>query len=73
MSDTFKALVVRVSDDKNYIAWTLSLFFMENSFDWIADGPNDWQVPTNDYFGSRYENKGIKNDREPYFLKFKKL
>ena len=61
------------SDDKNYIAWTLSLFFMENSFDWIADGPNDWQAPTNDYFGSRYENKGIKNNREPYFLKFKKL
>ena len=46
---------------------------MEDSFDWIAHEPIDWQTPTNDYFGSRYENKGIKNDREPYFLKFKKL
>ena len=61
------------SDDKNYIAWTLSLLFMKNCFSWLALGPSDWRLPNNDYFGSRYEKKGIKNDRDPYFLKFQKI
>ena len=61
------------SDDKNYIAWTLSLFFMNNSFDWIAKNPDDWRHPSNNYFGSRYEKKRIKSEREPYFLKFRKI
>ncbi|MDG2413991.1 MAG: tRNA (guanosine(46)-N7)-methyltransferase TrmB [Hyphomicrobiales bacterium] len=61
------------SDDKNYIAWTLSLIFMRNFFDWLSDRPSDWKRPNNDYFGSKYEKKGIKGDREPYFLKFLKI
>jgi tRNA (guanine-N7-)-methyltransferase len=61
------------SDDKNYIAWTLSLIFMRNVFNWLSDGPSDWKYPNNDYFGSKYEKKGIKSDREPYFLKFLKI
>ena len=61
------------SDDKNYIAWTLSLIFMRNFFNWLSDGPSDWKCPNNDYFGSKYEKKGIKSHREPYFLKFLKI
>jgi tRNA (guanine-N7-)-methyltransferase len=61
------------SDDKNYIGWTLSLLLMKNCFNWLALGPSDWRLPNNDYFGSRYEKKGIKNDRQPYFLKFQKI
>ena len=61
------------SDDKNYIAWTLSLIFMRNFFNWLSDEPSDWKHPNNDYFGSKYEKKGIKSDREPYFLKFLKI
>ena len=61
------------SDDKNYIAWTLSLIFMRNFFNWLSDEPSDWKYPNNDYFGSKYEKKGIKSDREPYFLKFLKI
>ena len=61
------------SDDKNYIAWTLSLIFMRNVFNWLSDEPSDWKHPNNDYFGSKYEKKGIKSDREPYFLKFLKI
>ena len=61
------------SDDKNYIAWTLSLIFMRNFFNWLSDEPSDWKNPNNDYFGSKYEKKGIKSDREPYFLKFLKI
>ena len=60
------------SDNKNYIAWTLSLFFMKDCFNWLAQSPGDWRHPSNDYFGSRYEKKGIKSKREPYFLKFQK-
>ena len=51
------------SDDKNYIAWTLSLIFMRNFFNWLSDEPSDWKHPNNDYFGSKYEKKGIKSDR----------
>ena len=61
------------SDDKNYIAWTLSLIFMRNFFNWLSDEPSDWKHPNNDYFGSKYEKKGIKSDREPYFLKSLKI
>ena len=61
------------SDDKNYIAWTLSLIFMRNFFNWLSYEPSDWKHPNNDYFGSKYEKKGIKSDREPYFLKFLKI
>ena len=61
------------SDDKNYIAWTLSLIFMRNFFNWLSDEPSDWKHPNNDYFGSKYEKKGIKSHREPYFLKFLKI
>ena len=61
------------SDDKNYIAWTLSLIFMRNFFNWLSDEPSDWKHPNNDYFGSKYEKKGIKSQREPYFLKFLKI
>jgi len=61
------------SDDKNYIAWTLSLLFMKNCFNWLALGPSDWRLPNNNYFGSRYEKKGIKSGRKPYFLKFQKI
>ena len=46
---------------------------MKNCFNWLASGPSDWRLPNNDYFGSRYEKKGIKSDREPYFLKFQKI
>ena len=61
------------SDDKNYIAWTLSLIFIGKYFSWLAESPSDWTLPSNNYFGSKYEKKGLKSDREPYFLKFLKI
>lgn len=61
------------SDDKNYIAWTLSLIFIGNYFSWLAESPADWRLPSNNYFGSKYEKKGLKSDRMPYFLKFLKI
>ena len=61
------------SDDKNYIAWTLSLIFIGKYFSWLAESPSDWRLPSNNYFGSKYEKKGLKSDREPYFLKFLKI
>ena len=61
------------SDDKSYIAWTLSLFNQNDKFVWLAENHLDWQTPYEDYHGSRYEEKGFKKNRRPYFLKFKKL
>ena len=61
------------SDDKSYISWTLSLFNQNNKFDWLAYSCLDWEKPYKDYHGSRYEEKGIKKKRKPYFLKFKKI
>ena len=61
------------SDDKNYIAWTLSLIFIGKYFSWLAESLSDWRLPSNNYFGSKYEKKGLKSDREPYFLKFLKI
>ena len=61
------------SDDKSYIAWTLSLFNQNDKFEWLAEYHLDWEKPYENYYGSRYEEKGIKKGRKPYFLKFKKL
>tara|TARA_B100000575_G_C22908503_1_gene527678 strand:+ start:134 stop:802 length:669 start_codon:yes stop_codon:yes gene_type:complete len=61
------------SDDKSYIAWTLGLFNQNDKFEWLAKYHLDWEKPYEDYYGSRYEEKGIKKNRKPYFLKFKKL
>ena len=43
------------SDDKNYIAWTLSLIFIGKYFSWLAESPSYWRLPSNNYFGSMYE------------------
>ena len=61
------------SDDRSYIAWTLSLFNQNNKFEWLAENHSDWKNPYEDYHGSRYEEKGLRKNRKPYFLKFKKL
>ena len=61
------------SDDKSYIAWTLSLFNQNDKFEWLAENRLDWENPYKDYHGSRYEEKGLRKNRKPYFLKFKKL
>jgi tRNA (guanine-N7-)-methyltransferase len=61
------------SDDKSYIGWTLSLFNQNKKFEWLAESPADWEKPYENYYGSRYEEKGIKKNRRPYFLKFKKI
>ena len=61
------------SDDRSYIAWTLSLFNQNHNFEWLAENHLDWENPYEDYHGSRYEEKGLRNNRKPYFLKFKKL
>lgn len=61
------------SDDKNYISWILSLIFQSDKFEWLAESPFDWKNPYREYYGSRYEEKGMKKNRAPYFLKFKKM
>ena len=61
------------SDDRSYIAWTLSLFNQNDKFEWLAENHSDWENPYDDYHGSRYEEKGLRKNRKPYFLKFKKL
>ena len=61
------------SDDKSYIAWTLSLFNQNNRFEWLAENNLDWENPYKDYHGSRYEEKGLRKNKKPYFLKFRKL
>ena len=61
------------SDDRSYIAWTLSLFNQNDKFEWLAENHLDWENPYEDYHGSRYEEKGLRKNRKPYFLKFKKL
>ena len=61
------------SDDKSYISWTLSLFNQNDKFEWLAENHLDWEKPYEDYHGSRYEEKGLRKNRKPYFLKFKKL
>ena len=42
-------------------------------FEWLAEGPDDWRKPWNDWLSTRYEQKALREERTPHYLTFRKL
>jgi len=56
------------TDDKSYLPFALERLMAHPGFDWLADGPGDWQSRPSDWPPTRYETKAIKGP--PSFLRF---
>ena len=66
------------SDIPDYIAWTLAhiaRFNRENgeTFRWTAEQAADWRTPYENWPGTRYEAKAIREGRVPAYLTFRRL
>lgn len=41
-------------------------------FEWLAEGPEDWRAPWDDWIATRYEQKALREDRTPHYMTFRK-
>lgn len=60
------------TDIKHYCRWTLREIRDHGVFTWTAEKPSDWRVRGEDWPGTRYEAKAIREGRQPVYLKFRR-
>jgi len=60
------------SDDPTYIGWALAHASNHPAFSWLADGPADWRERPSDWPPSRYEQKAIRQGRQPAYFRFRR-
>jgi tRNA (guanine-N7-)-methyltransferase len=58
------------SDIDTYVNWTLQHIKAHDEFSWIANGPDDWTKPWQDWPSTRYEAKAFREGRTPAYLDF---
>lgn len=58
------------SDIDTYVNWTLRHIKAHESFGWIANSPDDWTKPWQDWPSTRYEAKAFREGRTPAYLDF---
>ena len=58
------------SDHPVYQRWTLQHAAVHKSFQWTAQGPEDWRARPIDSIQTRYEGKALAAGRTPVFLNF---
>ncbi|MCG6901068.1 MAG: tRNA (guanine(46)-N(7))-methyltransferase TrmB [Rhodobacter sp.] len=42
-------------------------------FDWLAERPRDWRRPWDGWISTRYEEKALREGREPHYLTFRRV
>ena len=42
-------------------------------FEWLAERPEDWRTPWNDWISTRYEKKALREGRVPHYLTFRRV
>lgn len=66
--------ILRVATDiKDYVRQTLEQMHAHPAFEWLAEKPEDWRQPWDDWISTRYEIKAIREDRTPHYLTFRRL
>jgi tRNA (guanine-N7-)-methyltransferase len=60
------------SDDPTYIGWALAHASDHPAFTWLAEGPADWRQRPADWPPSRYEQKAIRQGRQPAYFRFRR-
>jgi tRNA (guanine-N7-)-methyltransferase len=58
------------TDVDDYAAWTLARVLASPDFTWCAGTARDWQVPWEEWPGTRYEAKAKAEGRRPAYLTF---
>ncbi|HVJ34410.1 MAG TPA: tRNA (guanine(46)-N(7))-methyltransferase TrmB [Terriglobia bacterium] len=60
------------SDDPTYIGWALAHASNHPAFTWLAQSAADWQQRPADWPPSRYEQKAIRQGRQPAYFRFRR-
>ena len=66
--------ILRVATDiEDYVRQTLEQLTRHPDFEWLAEGPDDWRKPWDDWESTRYEKKALREGRKPHYLTFTRL
>jgi len=66
--------ILRVATDiEDYVRQTLEQLTRHPAFDWLAETPDDWRNPWNDWHSTRYEQKALREGRKPHYLTFRRV
>lgn len=64
--------ILRVATDiPDYVRQTLEEV-PRAGFDWLAERPQDWREPWDDWLSTRYEQKALREGRVPHYLTFRR-
>ncbi|MDW4498676.1 tRNA (guanine(46)-N(7))-methyltransferase TrmB [Sulfitobacter sp. D35] len=64
--------IFRVATDiEDYVRQTLEEV-PKAGFDWLAERPDDWREPWDDWISTRYEQKALRDGRRPHYLTFRR-
>ena len=61
------------TDIDDYAGWTLSRIEESKFFSWTPASSQDWMLPWDDWPGTRYEAKALREGRTPVYLTFRRL
>jgi tRNA (guanine-N7-)-methyltransferase len=68
-----KGAIFRVATDiPDYVRQTLEEV-PRAGFEWLAEGPEDWRRPWEDWISTRYEQKALREGRVPHYLTFRRV
>ncbi|MEC7661179.1 MAG: tRNA (guanosine(46)-N7)-methyltransferase TrmB [Pseudomonadota bacterium] len=60
------------TDHVDYLTWILIHFNNFNGFQWVAKSPKNWRCRVSNWPQTRYEQKAIRQGREPAFLEYRR-
>ncbi|THD73017.1 tRNA (guanosine(46)-N7)-methyltransferase TrmB [Thalassobius vesicularis] len=64
--------IFRVATDiPDYVRQTLEEV-PQAGFEWLAERPQDWREPWDDWYSTRYEQKALREGRTPHYLTFRR-
>lgn len=64
--------ILRVATDiPDYVRQTLEEV-PKAGFEWLAERPQDWRKPWDDWISTRYEQKALREGRTPHYLTFRR-
>ena len=61
------------SDIPDYIRHSLEAVHPRDDFEWLAQRPSDWREAWEDWPGTRYEAKALREGRTPCYLTFRRV
>lgn len=73
LADVMKpGAMLRVATDiPDYVRQTLEQV-PRHGFEWLAERPDDWRTPWDDWISTRYEQKALREGRVPHYLTFRR-